>query len=127
MRKVIAWFLFLIVLALCGGTFVWFTNPLDLRDKALVSMIVKMRVAPKRLENIKRPIDYGMQYADVNIITEDRVRLSAWEIPSSTPSDKTIIVNHPLTTTRYGSEKGLDDVAAEFLPMIKHLDRKSVV
>lgn len=121
MRKVIAWFLFLIVLALCGGTFVWFANPLDLRDKALVSMIVKMRVAPKRLENIKRPIDYGMQYADVNIITEDRVRLSAWEIPSSTPSDKTIIVNHPLTTTRYGSEKGLDDVAAEFLPMIKHL------
>lgn len=32
-----------------------------------------------------------------------------------------MIVNHPLTTTRYGSEAGLDGVSAEFLPMVKHL------
>jgi hypothetical protein len=32
-----------------------------------------------------------------------------------------LIVNHPLTTTRYGSLEGLDGVAVEFLPMIKHL------
>lgn len=30
------------------------------------------------------------------------IRLSAWEIPTPMASDKTIIVNHPLTTTRYG-------------------------
>ena len=47
--------------------------------------------------------------------------MSAWEIKSPQPSNVTVIVNHPLTTTRYGSEKGLDGVGAEFLPMIKHL------
>ena len=87
----------------------------------LVSQIVKMRVAPKRLEIPKTPRDYAMLYSDVDIITEDNIRLSAWEIPSPSPSDKTVIVNHPLTTTRYGSDAGLDGVAAEFLPMVKHL------
>jgi alpha-beta hydrolase superfamily lysophospholipase len=62
-----------------------------------------------------------MLYSDVDIIPEDNIRLSAWDIPSPTPSDKTVIVNHPLTTTRYGSDAGLDGVAAEFLPMVKHL------
>ncbi len=32
-----------------------------------------------------------------------------------------MIVNHPLTTTRYGTLEGLDGVAVEFLLMIKHL------
>lgn len=55
------------------------------------------------------------------LFTEDNIRLSAWEIPSPTPLDETVIVNHPLTTTRCGSDAGLDGVAAEFLPMVKHL------
>jgi hypothetical protein len=46
------------------------------------------------------------------------VRLSAWEILAAAPSDKTLIINHPLGTTRYGSLEGL---VVEFLPMIKHL------
>ena len=58
----------------------WFTNPLGLRDKALANQIVKMRVAPKRLGNPKNPSDYGMSYRDVDIVTQDNVRLSAWEI-----------------------------------------------
>ena len=100
---------------------VWFLNPLGVRDTLLVNQIVKMRVAPRRLENPKNPGDYGMQYSDVDIITNDNVRLSAWEIPSATPSDRTIVLNHPLTTTRYGSDTGLDGVPAEFLPMVRHM------
>lgn len=99
----------------------WFTNPMGLRDTALANQIAKMRVAPKRLDNPKNPGDYGMKYSDVDIITDDNVRLSAWEIPAASPSDRTVILNHPLTTTRYGSETGLDGVSAEFLPMVKHL------
>ena len=99
----------------------WFTNPMGLRDTVLANQIVKMRVAPARLSNPKSPEDYGMAYTDVGITTDDNVRLSAWEIRAATPSDRTVILNHPLTTTRYGSEEGLDGVSAEFLPMVKHL------
>lgn len=99
----------------------WFTNPMGLRDTVLANQIVKMRVAPARLSNPNSPEDYGMAYTDVDITTDDNVRLSAWEIPAATPSDRTVILNHPLTTTRYGSEEGLDGVSAEFLPMVKHL------
>jgi predicted alpha/beta hydrolase len=92
-----------------------------MRDSLLVSQIVNMRVAPARLELPQNPSDYGMAYSDVDILTKDGIRLSAWEIPAAIPSDQTIIVNHPLTTTRFGSVEGLDGVAAEFLPMLKHL------
>ncbi len=107
------------ILAVLAG--VWFTNLFGLKEGIYVSQIVKMRVAPERLTNPKTPQDYGMAYADVEIMTADNVRLSAWEIMATEPSDKTLIVNHPLTTTRYGSVEGLDGVAVEFLPMIKHL------
>jgi len=99
----------------------WFTNPMGLRDTVLANQIVKMRVAPARLTNPRKPSDYGMSFSDVDIMTEDNVRLSAWEIPAAAPSDRTVILNHPLTTTRYGSVAGLDGVSAEFLPMVKHL------
>ena len=121
MKKIIAWILSAVAVVVAAGVFVWFANPFDVRDRLLVNQIVKMRVAPPRLENLKTPSDYGMQYSDVDIVTADNVRLSAWEIPSPAPSDKTVIVNHPLTTTRYGSVDGLDGVSAEFLPMVKHL------
>ena len=80
----------------------WFTNPMGLRDTVLANQIVNMRVAPARLSNLKSPEDYGMAYSNVDIMTDDNVRLSAWEIPAATQSDRTVIVNHPLTTTRYG-------------------------
>tara|TARA_B100000073_G_scaffold31570_1_gene23981 strand:+ start:144 stop:1199 length:1056 start_codon:yes stop_codon:yes gene_type:complete len=121
MKKFLVWVISLISLVVITGVFIWLVNPLDLRDRVLVNQIVKMRVAPQRLNNPKNPSDYGMKYSDVNIVTADNIRLSAWEIKSPQPSNVTVIVNHPLTTTRYGSEKGLDGVGAEFLPMIKHL------
>ncbi len=107
------------IVAILGG--VWLTNPLGIRDTLLVNQIVTMRVAPARLSLPQNPGDFGMAYHDVDIITDDGIRLSAWEIPAPAPSNQTIIVNHPLTTTRYGSEQGLDGVTAEFLPMLRHL------
>ena len=121
MKKLIIWVVSAVAVVVGALAFVWFVNPFDVRDRLLVSQIVKMRVAPTRLENIKNPGDYGMQFTNVDIVTADNIRLSAWEIPAASASDKTVIVNHPLTTTRYGSEAGLDGVSAEFLPMVKHL------
>ena len=121
MKRFFVWVISVVSFVVVAGVFIWIVNPFDVRDRVLVNQIVKMRVAPERLENIKNPSDYGMNYIDVNIVTADNLRLSAWEIKSPQPSNVTVIVNHPLTTTRYGSEKGLDGVSAEFLPMIKHL------
>ncbi|WP_109259724.1 alpha/beta hydrolase [Hyphobacterium indicum] len=112
-----------IAVALVAGllAFVWFANPFGVRDDFLVDRIVAMRVAPERLDLPETPEDHGMAYRDVDILTDDNIRLSAWEIPAPRPSDRTVIVNHPLTTTRYGSVEGLDGVSAEFLPMLRHL------
>lgn len=99
----------------------WFANPFAMRDTLVARMIVNMRVAPARLDNPKTPADYGMDYQDVEFVTADGIRLSAWEIRAASHSDRTIILNHPLTTTRYGAESGLDGVEAEFLPMVRHL------
>jgi dienelactone hydrolase len=122
MKKIIVWFLSALAVVVALAAFIWFVNPFDVRDRVLVSQMVRMRVEPARLENIKTPSDYGMQYSDIDIVTADNIRLSAWRIPAPTPSNKTVIVNHPLLTTRYGSVEGLDGVSVEFLPMVKHLN-----
>lgn len=85
----------------------------------LVDLVLLGRCAPPRLKNLKTPKDFGMEYQSVNIIASDGVRLSAWEIDQG--SQKLAIINHPLSCTRYGSEKGFDGVPVEFLPMVKHL------
>jgi len=110
----------LLALIVCLGL-LWVTNLGGFKTGIYVNQIVKMRVSPKRLVNIKTPKDYGMDYKDIDIMSSDGVRLSAWEIPAAVSSDKTIIVNHALSTTRYGSVEGLDGVSVEYLPMIKHL------
>ncbi|MDA2987619.1 MAG: hypothetical protein O2815_00935 [Actinomycetota bacterium] len=115
------WILLGLGVVVAIGALVVLANPFNVRNQFLAERIVESRVAPERLENPKTPADYGMEYRDVDITTADNVRLSAWEIPAATPSGKTVIVNHPLLTTRYGSEEGLDGVEAEFLPMVKHL------
>jgi len=120
-KKAVGWLASAVAVVGAGLAFVWFANPFDVRNEMLANRIVDMRVSPERLGNPKAPDDYGMDYSNVDIVTADNVRLSAWEIPAATASDKTVIVNHPLLTTRYGSEEGLDGVEAEFLPMVKHL------
>lgn len=121
MRKVMVYALAAAAVLVALSAAFWFTNPFGMRDTLVARMIVNMRVAPARLDNPKTPADYGMDYQDVEFVTADGIRLSAWEIRAPSPSDRTIIVNHPLTTTRYGSVKGLDGVEAEFLPMVRHI------
>ena len=111
----------LLAVAAAFGGLVWFTDLGGIKTNIFVNQIVKMRVSPERLTNIKTPSDYGMEFTDVDIMASDGVRLSAWEIPAPTASDKTIIMNHALSTTRYGSVEGLDGVPVEYLPMVKHL------
>lgn len=86
---------------------------------AVVNKIMQARVSPPRDPIVKRPSDYGMQYESVDILSSDGVRLSAWLMNKN--SDKLVIVNHPLNCSRYGSTKGMDGVAVEFLPMVKAL------
>lgn len=100
---------------------VWFANLGGLKERFFISQIVKMRVSPERLDNPRTPADYGMAFTDVDIMTPDGVRLSAWEIPAASASDRTIIMNHALSTTRYGAVEGLDGVPVEYLPMVRHL------
>ncbi len=110
-----------IALVLVFAGLVWFANLGGLKERLFVSQIVKMRVSPKRLSNPKTPLDYGMPFKDVDITTPDGIRLSAWDIPAPGASRKTIIMNHALSTTRYGSVDGLDGVPVEYLPMVRHL------
>jgi len=118
---VATWSLSAVGVIVVGLAFVALANPFNVRDEFLAARIVELRVAPERLGNPKDPSDYGMDFVDVDIVTADGIRLSAWEIPAAATSNTTVIVNHPLLTTRYGSEEGLDGVAAEFLPMVEHL------
>lgn len=97
----------------CGGCL-----PGCLTDK-LADAVLKGRTEPPRLKNMKTPKDHGMEYKSVNIIASDGIRLSAWEIDQG--SQKVAIVNHPLSCTRSGSEKGFDGVPVDFYPMLKHL------
>ncbi|RIJ26119.1 alpha/beta hydrolase [Henriciella barbarensis] len=107
-------------LAMLAGL-IWFANLGGIKERIFVNQIVKMRVSPERLTNPKTPQDYGMAFTETDIMTPDGVRLSAWEIPAPDGSDKTIIMNHALGTTRYGAVEGLDGVSVEHLPMVKHL------
>lgn len=100
---------------------IWYANLGGIKERILVNIAVEMRVSPKRLPNPKTPKGYGMSYEDVDISTPDDIRLSGWLIRPEDENNKTIIINHALTTTRYGTEEGLDGVPVEYLPMVKHL------
>lgn len=110
------------LLLLVGSLMIlWFTNLGGIKERVLVDIAVNMRVSPNRLSNPKTPADYGMEYTDVNVMTPDGIRLSAWLMTPDLSRNRTVIINHALTTTRYGAEKGLDGVPVEYLPMVKHL------
>ena len=55
MKKIFIWVLSGFTAFIGVAAFIWFANPFDLRDRVLVSQIVKMRVAPKRLAIPKTP------------------------------------------------------------------------
>ncbi|MFZ9859243.1 MAG: alpha/beta hydrolase [Roseiflexaceae bacterium] len=111
-----------VVLLLVGVLLIlWFTNLGGIKERLLVNVAVNMRVSPSRMNNPKTPSDYGMQYTNVDVMTPDGIRLSAWLMTPDITRNRTIIINHALTTTRYGAVDGLDDVPVEYLPMVKHL------
>ena len=55
MKKIFIWVLSGLTAFTGVAAFIWFANPFDLRDRVLVSQIVKMRVAPKRLADPQNP------------------------------------------------------------------------
>jgi pimeloyl-ACP methyl ester carboxylesterase len=80
----------------------------------------------KRQPILKTPADYGMDYKELTIRTEDGVDLSAWLIKGT--KDKTIIFGHPGAFSKYGYSIDHEGEAksgyhknVEFLPSIKHL------
>jgi len=75
---------------------------------------------------VKTPRDYGLNYEDVTVTTEDGVNLAAWLIRGT--NDKFIIMGHPGRFTKYGFSVGHEafiksgfDRDVEFIPGVKHL------
>jgi pimeloyl-ACP methyl ester carboxylesterase len=74
----------------------------------------------------KNPGDYGLEYENVSIETEDGVTLAAWLMKGS--GDGVVVIGHPGTFTKYGysMEHGAAfgtgyDHDVEFVPAAKHL------
>ena len=73
------------------------------------------------------PKDYGMEYEDIEFVTEDNVTLKGWHI--SAKSNNLIIVVHPGYFSRVGfdpNNQGLakiTDIEVKFLPTIKQLNK----
>jgi pimeloyl-ACP methyl ester carboxylesterase len=94
--------------------------------RPLISLccIVPARCAGHREEQPKKPSDYAIEnHKDVQIVSSDGVRLSAWEIDNTQSSgkNKLVVINHPLVCSKYGAVTGVDNVPCEFGPMLKHL------
>lgn len=56
---------------------------------------------PHRSPILRTPSEANLQYDDVFFPSEDGTPLEAWYMPCN-GSDKLIIVNHPMTFSRYG-------------------------
>ncbi|BDD07029.1 alpha/beta hydrolase [Aureibacter tunicatorum] len=81
-----------------------------------------------RTDMPKTPIDYGMKYKDVSFTALDGIKIAAWYIPASSPSDKLILMTHPLNFNKYGfvppeELKAFANVPVEFMPAAKHLHK----
>lgn len=81
---------------------------------------------PNRQPLVKNPGDYGLEYEDVTIETEDGVTLAGWLMRGS--GDDVVIIGHPVTFTKYGysleNENAIGsgyDRDVEFIPTAKHL------
>jgi dipeptidyl aminopeptidase/acylaminoacyl peptidase len=58
-------------------------------------------VRPKRIVSITVPEHYGIEYENVNLVTEDAMNLSAWYIPrEGAPTKRAIIVLHGYPTDK---------------------------
>lgn len=80
-----------------------------------------MRVVFVCLGNFKIFVDYGLVYNDVDIIIDDNVWFSVWEILIVVYLDWIVIFNYFLIIICYGLEVGFDGVFVEFLFMVKYM------
>lgn len=86
-------------------------------------------VRPLRSFIHKTPDEYGMEYENLAIPSDDGVPLEAWYIPAKGgPSDKLVIFNHALPMCRSGFPghfgmpwAGFDAVEIDFVLQYKHL------
>lgn len=85
-------------------------------------------VRPLRSFIFKMPDEYGMEYQELVIPSDDGVPLEAWYIPAKEKSDKLIIFNHALPMCRAGFPghfgmpwAGFDAVEVDFVIQYKHL------
>ncbi len=66
----------------------------------LSALLTKSLIRPRRQPLVKTPLDYGMEYKDIEFPSPDGVTIKGWFIPGST--DNIIIITHPMPFTRYG-------------------------
>lgn len=85
-------------------------------------------VCPLRSFIFKPPDEYGMEYQELVIPSDDGVPLEAWYIPAKEKSDKLIIFNHPMPMCRAGFPRHFgmpwavfDAVEIDFIIQYKHL------
>lgn len=85
-------------------------------------------IRPLRSFIFKTPDEYGMNYQDLVIPSDDGTPLEAWYIPAKQKSDKLVIFNHalPMCRSGYPGHFGLpwaafDAVEIDFVIQYKHL------
>lgn len=94
--------------------------------EAQVKMMADSFLYVNRQPMVKTPADYGLDYEDLKIKTEDDIQISAWLIKGI--SNKTIVIGHPGAFSKYGysianegSAKSGYTKDVEFIPVAKHL------
>ncbi len=101
------------------------TKELNEQQKGMINMLAQGLSTPPRTPIVRTPDEYGMEYEEVEFLTEDGVTLKGWFIPAE--SDKIIISNHFSPGNRYGFAghmEGLDYAGGfevNFLPRYKAL------
>ena len=60
----------------------------------------KMTLNPKRQPVVVSPVDYGLEYEDVEFNSIDGLHLKGWFIPGN--SKKVLLIAHPMTCNRHG-------------------------
>ncbi|MGD9580879.1 MAG: alpha/beta hydrolase [Vampirovibrionia bacterium] len=80
-------FIFIVVII---SVFVFFIAPY---------LFLNMHVHPPLLKNMFTPADFGLKYDDISVVTEDKIDLKGWYIPS-VDHKSTVLVCHGVAANR---------------------------
>ena len=104
-------------------------NQMENQFKEQAKAIAQSFAYPIHHPVVKTPSDYGVDYDDFTVQTEDGINLSGWLLKGT--GDKVIVMTHVGTFSKYGlsieAEKAGDRDAlgytrdVEFIPTAKHL------